>query len=93
MIATTLFVLGETQKAYINKLQSDISDAIDERKEEASPRHEASSKFGDTDQAWQLSLEQIMATILVDPLLSEFFTVRHSLKDIVAKNWRKKSAD
>lgn len=118
ILGTVLLQLGETQKKFIQKLESELSDAmksvdlndpltgqpIDEQSEEqldepesSDPSESPSKKTGDLkaciqDGEWRLNLEQIIATVLAEPLLSDFFEKRYSLLE-TAKKYRNRSSN
>lgn len=99
---TVLLQLGETQKKFIQHLESEISDAMktvdlnegDKSQTKTEVNTESPSKnSGDLkacieDGEWRLNIEQIIATILADPLLADFFDRRYSLVELAKKRNR-----
>jgi hypothetical protein len=65
--------------------------------ESSDPSESPSKQAGDLkaciqDGEWRLNLEQIIATILAEPLLSDFFDKRYSLLE-TAKKYRNRSSN
>lgn len=76
--------LGETQKKFINELSDAMKPADEAKQEEDKKAGDLKSCIQDGE--WRLNLEQIVATILADSLLSEFFDKRYSLLDTTKKH-------
>ncbi|KAI6214035.1 Rab-GAP TBC domain-containing protein [Aphelenchoides besseyi] len=98
-LGTTLLQLGEQQKIIMAKVSNDLKDAMidltDVSSTETTPncdvQESASKKTGDlkeciNDGEWSLNLEQIIATILSEPTLSDFFDKRYSLLETSKKS-------
>jgi hypothetical protein len=89
---TLLFKLGETQKFYLRQVESDITAAmasdVPTTSSNTSPLLPSKTeRIGDltaclNDNEWYVNVEQIIATVLAEPSLHEFFDVRYSLKEM-----------
>uniref|UniRef100_A0AC34R9X4 Rab-GAP TBC domain-containing protein n=1 Tax=Panagrolaimus sp. JU765 TaxID=591449 RepID=A0AC34R9X4_9BILA len=95
---TLLLQLGETQKSFQTGIEKQIDDAMrstsdDDPVVDATDLEEAqipksTSKMGDLksciqDGDWCLQIEHIIATIMAEPCLSEFFELKYSLIDLI----------
>jgi hypothetical protein len=93
---TLLLQLGETQKYLQHGIQKEIDDAMkplteEEKAQESPTSPQESSKVGDLksclqDGEWKLQIEHIIATILAESSLSEFFEQKYSLLELIKKN-------
>ncbi|KAI6200317.1 Rab-GAP TBC domain-containing protein [Aphelenchoides besseyi] len=98
-LGTTLLQLGEQQKIHMESITNDIKDAMIDLTDVSSSKtipnpdvqESVSKKTGDlkeciNDGEWSLNLEQIIATILSEPTLSDFFDKRYSLLETSKKS-------
>ncbi|KAI6187076.1 Rab-GAP TBC domain-containing protein [Aphelenchoides besseyi] len=99
VVGTTLLQLGEQQKIHMESITNDIKDAMIDLTDVSSSKtipnpdvqESVSKKTGDlkeciNDGEWSLNLEQIIATILSEPTLSDFFDKRYSLLETSKKS-------
>lgn len=91
---TVLLQLGETQKKFINDLSDAMKNVGDENVDEVNDS--SSKKSGDLktciqDGDWRLNIEQIIATILSDQQLADFFDRRYSLIETAKKSRNRSS--
>ncbi|CAD5220404.1 unnamed protein product [Bursaphelenchus okinawaensis] len=77
---TLLLQLGEAEKNYITELKSNIDDAINTTDDKT--LCEESTEKSDKGE-WKLNLEQILATVVAEPSLTEFFDKKYSLNEKV----------
>uniref|UniRef100_A0A7E5A1T1 Rab-GAP TBC domain-containing protein n=1 Tax=Panagrellus redivivus TaxID=6233 RepID=A0A7E5A1T1_PANRE len=89
---TLLLQLGETQKQFQQQMDDAMKDIDEAGEAPAIPK--SASKMGDLksciqDGDWRLNIEHIIATILAESALSEFFETKYSLLEII-DNYRQK---